>query len=204
MKRGKVMANEDVNVSQKYDVHGEKKRIKTSTLTMIGLMSAVLCVLSPFSIPIPFSPVPISLSLLAIYFTIYLLGMKNGTISCCIYLLIGLAGIPVFSGFSSGPGKLLGPTGGYLIGYIFLALIFGFFIDRWGDNRLLCMAGMVLGTAVCYLFGTIWLAYTAHLPSFMAALSMGVLPYLLGDFIKMIIAVLCAPIIKERLRRAGL
>ena len=78
-------------------------------------MTAVICVLAPFSLPI--GPVPISLTNLAIYFVLYMLGVKRGTISYLVYLLIGLVGVPVFSGFTSGPGKLFGPTGGYLIGY---------------------------------------------------------------------------------------
>ena len=84
-------------------------------LTLVGLMAAVLCILSPLALSIPISPVPISLGTLAIYFVISVLGMKLGTISVVIYILLGLAGIPVFAGYTSGPGKLLGPIGGYII-----------------------------------------------------------------------------------------
>ena len=89
-------------------------------IAMIAVMTAVTCVLAPLSIPI--GPVPISLTNLVIYFSLYILGTKKGTISYVIYLLIGLVGIPVFSSFTGGPGKLFGPTGGYLIGFIPLAL----------------------------------------------------------------------------------
>lgn len=84
-------------------------------------MTAVTCILGPLSVPI--GPVPISLTNLAIYFTVILLGWKKGTVSYVIYLLIGLVGVPVFSSFSAGPAKLFGPTGGYLIGFDFSAMI---------------------------------------------------------------------------------
>ena len=87
---------------------------KIQTMTMVALMTAVTCVLAPFSIPI--GPVPISFTNLAIYLSLYLLGWKMGTASCLLYILIGMVGMPVFSGFSGGIGKLLGPTGGYLLG----------------------------------------------------------------------------------------
>ena len=87
---------------------------KTSFLTTTAIMTAVMCILGPLSIPI--GPVPITLTNLAIYLAMYILGTKRGSAAVCLYLLIGLAGLPVFSGFTGGPGKLLGPTGGYLIG----------------------------------------------------------------------------------------
>ena len=168
---------------------------------MIAVMTAVTCVLAPLSLPI--GPVPISLTNLVIYFSLYILGMKKGTISYLIYLLIGLVGIPVFSSFTGGPGKLFGPTGGYLIGFVPLALIAGFFIDHYRDKKVLCFIGMILGTAVCYALGTAWLAFQAHM-TFQAALMAGVIPFLPGDFIKMILALLIAPQIRKQLNAAGL
>lgn len=175
----------------------------TKSLAIIGLMTAITCILGPLSIPLPFSPVPISLTNLAIYFAIYVLGMKKGSISYLIYLLIGFVGLPVFSAFSSGPAKLFGPTGGYLIGFLFMALICGFFIDKWFQNYILQFAGMILGTAVCYLFGTLWLAHQANL-SFYAALAAGVIPFIPGDLAKIIIALIAGPQIRKRLKKAGL
>lgn len=180
----------------------ETKKLNTKTLTLIGVMTAVICIMGPLSLQLPVSPVPISLGTLAIYFVIYVLGMKKGTISCCIYLLIGFVGIPVFTAFTSGPAKLLGPTGGYLVGYIFMALICGFVVDKT-NNIVLCFLGMLLGTAVLYLFGTIWLAYQADM-TFMAALAAGVLPFIIGDLAKIVIAMAAGGQIKKRLRRAGL
>ncbi len=170
-------------------------------MTLIALMAAVTCVLGPLAVPI--GPVPISLTNLAIYFAIYLLGCRRGTLSCIVYLLIGMAGVPVFSGFSGGFGKLLGPTGGYLIGFIFMALICGLFIDKSHHKPLPSMLGMIVGTAVCYVFGTVWLAYQAGMPM-AAALAAGVLPFLPGDLAKMILAAVIAPQIRHRLAKAGI
>ena len=178
-----------------------KTRFSIHQIAMIAVMTAVTCVLAPLSLPI--GPVPISLTNLVIYFSLYILGMKKGTISYLIYLLIGLVGIPVFSSFTGGPGKLFGPTGGYLIGFIPLALIAGFFIDHYRDKKVLCFIGMILGTAVCYALGTAWLAFQAHM-TFQAALMDGVILFLPGDFIKMILALLIAPQIRKQLNAAGL
>lgn len=176
---------------------------KTKTMVIIGVMAAVTCILGPLSIAIPVSPVPISLTNLAAYFSAYVLGMKRGTVSYLIYLLIGLIGIPVFSAFSGGPSKLFGPTGGYLIGFIFMAVICGFFIEKWESKLYMHLLGKVLGTAVCYLFGTVWLAFQGHM-SFAVALGAGVIPFLPGDFAKIVIALIAGPIIRKQLKKAGL
>ena len=101
---------------------------KIRSMVIIGLNSAILCILGPLSLPI--GPVPISLTNLVIYFSLYLLGAKQGTLSYLIYVLLGLVGLPVFSGFSGGPGKLLGPTGGYIIGFFFLCILSGKWIEQ--------------------------------------------------------------------------
>ena len=159
----------------------------TKQLTLIALMTAVLCVISPFTIPLPFSPIPLSLATFGIYLSCFILGMKKGLVSCILYLLIGIAGIPVFSSFGSGIGKVLGPTGGYLIGYLFLTALGGFFAEHFRNQLFLQLAGLILGTAVCYAFGTIWLAVQMHL-TFSAALTIGVIPYLPGDAAKILAA----------------
>ena len=104
------------NVSATTNPTTPKPGFSTRQLAVIGVMTAVTCILAPFSLPI--GPVPISLTNLAIYFSLYVLGTKYGCVSYLVYLLIGFIGVPVFSGFTSGPGKLLGPTGGYLIGFM--------------------------------------------------------------------------------------
>ena len=176
----------------------ETKRLSTRKLVLIALMTAITCIFAPMAIPIPVSPVPISLTNLVIMISIYVLGFKDATISYIVYLLLGLVGLPVFSGFTGGLGKLAGPTGGYLIGFIFLALIAGLFVDKFPKNRILAVVGMLIGMAITYIFGTEWLAIQLKM-SFVAALSVGVIPYLAGDAVKIIIAIIVGPVLRSRL-----
>ena len=169
---------------------------KTYRLSMTALMTAITCVLAPFSVPV--GPVPISLTNLVIFVSLFLLGWKMGTVSCLVYLLIGLAGLPVFSGFSGGIGKLMGPTGGYIIGFFPMAVLAGLGIERF-QSRFLQFLSMLLGTAVCYAFGTVW--FCAVMGTDMAAaLGACVLPFIPGDMIKMLLALKICPLIQKRLR----
>lgn len=166
-------------------------------MAYISLFTALLCVLSPFAVTLPISPVPFTLGTFVLYITIYIIGLKRGLISFLLYLFLGFVGLPVFAGFTSGPARLLGPTGGYLFGELFLVLVLGLLIKR---SYLL---GLILGTIICYLFGTLWLAGLNQI-SYISALSLGVLPYLLFDAIKILGAFLLAPRIRSRLIKAKL
>lgn len=174
--------------------------MSAQNLALVGVMTAVTCILGPIAIPLPVSPVPITFTTLAIYLAVYVLGTKYGTISCILYLLLGTVGLPIFSGFSGGPAKLAGPTGGYLAGFIFIALIAGFFIESFSGKIFPAVAGMATATAVCYLFGTFWLARQMNL-TFTAALAIGVIPYLIGDTVKIVIAALLGPKLKKAIAR---
>lgn len=177
--------------------------LNVKQLALTGLMTAVLCILGPLSLNIPISPVPISLGFLGIYFICSVLGMKLGTLSVIVYILLGLAGLPVFTGFTGGPGKLFGPTGGYIIGYTFMALLCGLGVDK-GKGRLLpTLAGMILGSAVGYLFGTVWLARQQSI-GFVQALFLGVIPYIPVDIVKLAIGVAVGSRLRRRLLQAGL
>lgn len=167
-------------------------------ITTTALMTAVICILAPLSIPI--GPVPISLTNLAIYFTMYILDTKRGTIAYLIYLLLGLAGLPIFSNFTGGPQKLFGPTGGYLIGFIPMALITGLVVDRFYKKRILCIIVIEASTWICYLFGSAWLMVSMKI-TFKAALMAGVIPFIIEDFIKMVLAGIFGPVLRDRLRR---
>ncbi|MBB5194775.1 biotin transporter BioY [Anaerocolumna cellulosilytica] len=174
--------------------------MKTKDITLIGLMTAILCILGPLTIPLPFSVVPISFTNLVLYITVFLLGWKKGTISYLIYLLIGFVGVPVFSGFSGGPGKVLGPTGGYLLGFLFLAIISGIFNEQFRGKIYMYALGMTVGLFVTYTLGTAWLAYQLDL-SFMAGLFSGVIPYIPGDLMKIAAALLLGPLLHKRIAR---
>lgn len=177
------------------------KKLTTYQLTLTAVMAAVICVLGPISMAIPISPVPISLASMAVYLAVTVLGMKLGTLSCLIYLLLGLVGLPVFSGFSGGFAKLAGPTGGYLIGFLFMIPLTGILFEKTGKSFWKQFGAMVLGTLVCYLFGTVWLCLQLNL-DFIGGLGVGVIPYLPGDTAKIILAALIGPAIVKALKRA--
>lgn len=172
-------------------------------MCFVGLMSAVICIISPFSLAISISPVSITFGLFAIHLSSYILGMRLGLLSCLIYIGIGLIGLPVFSGFTGGVGILAGPTGGYIIGYVFCSAITGAFSDRSEGKRLKCILGMTLGTIACYIFGSIWLSIQAGL-TFWEAVCLGILPYIGFDAVKIALALALGIQLKRALRSAYL
>jgi len=192
------MANESANTKST-----SKPILSVKEMAITALMTAVICILGPWALNIPISPVPISLCSMGIYFVLSVLGIKLGTISVLLYVLLGAVGLPVFSNFSGGFGKLTGPTGGYIIGYLFLALICGFFIQKFPEKLLLHVLGFVLGTVVLYAFGTFWLKVQTGM-TFPAALMAGVIPYIPGDIVKLILAMALGYPLKAQLKKAGL
>ncbi|MCM1308621.1 MAG: biotin transporter BioY [Butyrivibrio sp.] len=172
---------------------------KILNMALIALMTAFLCVVSPFSIQLP-GQVPISLSFMMIYLCVYLLGGIRGTICCVLYLLIGLMGLPVFSSFGSGVGKLAGPTGGYLVGYIFLAAVCGAALYIGKGRLWVYIAGMVLGSAAAYFFGTMWFMYSMQ-TGLKYTLSVCVFPFIPFDLAKIAAAAILGPLLKRLLCR---
>lgn len=149
-------------------------------MTAIALSAAVICVTAPWTVPV--GPVPITLATFSVYLTSSVLGMKKGVAAVAVYLLLGFAGLPVFTYFSGGLQRLVGSTGGYLVGYLPLALICGFFVYKF-KKAWAFPVGMIAGTVVLYAFGTAWyciLTSTKILPAMAAC----VFPFLPGDGIK--------------------
>ncbi len=177
------------------------KKMSVKEMCLSALMAAVLCVASPFSIPV--GPIPLSLATLVIYLTAYVLGWKLGAVSVLIYLLVGILGVPVFSAGRSGIGIIAGPTGGYLIGYLLRVIITGLWVQKNARKILASILVMVAATAVLYTLGTIWLAVSAHMTA-KAAIAAGVLPFLVGDAIKILIAAFLGSALQSRLKSAGL
>lgn len=174
---------------------------KTIALTVTALMTALLCVAGPFSIPL--GPVPLSLATLMIYLAAYILEPADATAAVCIYVLLGLTGLPVFTGFSGGAAKLFGPTGGYILGYIPTAAAAGILMRGCRKSRILCVLSMALATCILYIAGTVWLKYSTGM-SFEAALWAGVIPFIPGDLIKMVMASMLGSTVRSRLLDAGL
>ena len=173
--------------------------MKVKDMTLTAVMAALLCVAGPLVIPA--GPVPLSLASFAVYLAGAVLGKKRGTAATALYLLIGLIGVPVFSGFSGGFQKLAGVTGGYLIGYLPCAFLAGLGAERAekeGRTRPLPLL-MAAGTVVLYAIGTAWfMAQTGN--GLGAALSLCVLPFLPGDATKIAGAVLLTVPVRKAVR----
>lgn len=177
------------------------KKLTIFQIAACAVMTAVLCVLGPMSIPI--GAVPISLATFVLYLMVYILGTTGASISTLVYLLLGLVGLPVFSGYSGGFAKLAGPTGGYLVGYIFIALIGGIILKRSHANTVISALGLVLGTAVLYVFGTAWFVILMDV-TVGYALTVCVLPFILIDLGKIVVATLIGKPVRSALEKAGL
>ena len=161
--------------------------LKTKTLISISLMAAITAVLSQIAVPLPFTPVPINLATLGVFLCGALLGAKYGALSQVVYLLLGFIGLPVFSGFSGGVGVLFGPSGGYIIGYIFAAFCTGLFIKNFPKKFSYYMLSMLIGLMVCYLFGTIWFMCLTK-ATLGKALAACIIPFIPGDALKIVAA----------------
>ncbi|MCJ7856911.1 biotin transporter BioY [Lachnospiraceae bacterium NSJ-143] len=175
-----------------------QNRVTAHEMTYCAISAAVMCILGPMSIPI--GAVPVSFTNLVIYISVFILGMKRTAISYLIYLFIGAFGLPVFSGYTGGFAKFAGPTGGYLIGFIFMSLICGFFAEKF-KNKLVIVFGMILATAVAYAFGTAWFVAITE-SGWGYAFGICVLPFIFGDIVKILISMLAGPAVERRLKKA--
>lgn len=169
-----------------------KQRLSVKEIAYIGIMAALIAICSWISIPMP-TEISFTLQTFAVCVVVGLLGTKRGLITVCIYILVGLIGLPVFSNFRAGIGVLMGATGGYIIGFIFMCLVTGPIIKKFGRSIPVLAGAMILGLMVCYLFGTIWFVEVYAGPSgpvgFVAALWMCVIPYIIPDLVKVALAV---------------
>lgn len=178
-----------------------KNKTTVYTLTTCALFAALMCIAGPLSVPI--GPIPVSLTNLVIYLAIYLLATKGTTVSYIVYLLLGAVGLPVFSGFAGGLGKLAGPTGGYLVGFIFMILVSGIFMEKSKANIWITGVGMILGTLVAYAFGTAWFMFQTK-STLEHALTLCVYPFISFDLGKIVIASLLGQIVRKSLKKTGL
>jgi len=154
-------------------------------LTITGVMAAVMCVLAPWSIQL--GAVPITFATLVIYFIGATVGEKYGIVAVLIYILLGLVGMPVFSGFTGGLSRLVSVTGGFIIGYIPCVYICGIIIKRAKKKMWVYPVAMLLGTIALYMVGTAWYMYQTD-NSFVGGVLVCVLPFLPGDIIKIVMA----------------
>ena len=173
--------------------------MKLRDMTQCGLFAALLSVCAWLSLPI--ADIAFTLQTFGVLLTLALLGGKKGTLSIFLYLLLGAVGLPVFTGFQGGIGVLLGPTGGYLVGFLFSGLAYWLLCGILNTGKTGSLMGMIFGLLVCYLVGSFWfwmLYLSQGSPiGFAAVLAKCVVPYLIPDGIKLAAAWL----LSHRLKR---
>ncbi len=169
------------------------KRSAVADITLILLGSLFVAALAQLSIPLQL--VPITGQTLAVLLVGMALGSRRGALALAAYLAEGVAGLPVLAGGKFGIATLLGPTGGYLVGFVVAAWLVGLLAERGFDRSMLkTLAAMVVGNAVIYLFGVVWLTrFVGSLAGDKGALALGVFPFLAGDAIKAVTAALLLP-----------
>lgn len=168
-------------------------KFRTANLVYIAVGAALIAVCSWISIP---TTVPFTLQTFAVFFVLSLLGGKRGTLSVLVYLLLGAVGVPVFAGFTSGVGILIGNTGGYLLGFLLTGLIYLLAEHFFGSKLPVQIVALVIGLAVCYAFGTMWFmqVYTKAngAVGLGTVLSWCVFPFIPPDLLKLALALVIA------------
>ena len=176
----------------------DQRRAITQVLLVIA-GSAIIAIAAQIAIPIPFSPVPLTLQPLAVLLVGIALGATRGSAAATLYLLEGAAGLPVFAQGHGGALWLIGPTAGYLLSYPFAAFVAGWFSQRgWGSTIARALAGMLVALAIIYAGGWAWLAVLAG-PR--AALAMGIVPFVIADMIKVAIGAALLPSAEKLIAR---
>lgn len=166
-------------------------KISVYDLTRISLLTALIAVSSYIVIPLPFSPVPVTGQTLAIMLCALLLTPKQASLTLVVYLLIGVSGVPVFAGGASGPGVILGPTGGFIIGFIPMAFFISFFKGSSPGLIRYFIVSALGSLVVLNLIGVPWLSWSAGI-SLSQAITVGFWPFLPGGIFKLFVAVLMA------------
>ncbi len=165
------------------------KKINIKDICIIALMTAIIVVCSWMSIPMT---VPVTMQTFAVFLTLLVCGGRNGAFSILIYILLGLIGVPVFSSFKGGTAALFGLTGGYIFGFLLIAFIY-FLTERFiSDKTPAKVISLLLGLIVCYIFGTVWFIHLYNLGddsiTIKAAITMCVIPFIIPDILKLLLA----------------
>lgn len=160
------------------------------SMVYCSLFAIIIALCSYITIPVV---IPFTLQTLGVFIALELLGGKKGTFSVLLYLLLGAVGAPVFSGFRGGIGVLLSNTGGYIVGFVFLAMIYWLITALLGKRLYARILGMTLGLLVCYIFGTLWfaIAYSDinNMSEMIPVLQICILPFIIPDIAKMFLSI---------------
>ena len=175
------------------NIKENKKQFKTIDLAYMALGAVLIAICAWISIP---TTIPFTMQTFAVFFVLLILGGKRGTVAIGIYVLLGAVGVPVFAHFTSGIGILLGNTGGYIVGFIFMGLVYWLIVGLLGKKLWVEILAMVMGIVVLYSFGTAWFmivyAKTNGAVGLAMVLAWCVIPFILPDIIKLALAVALA------------
>ncbi len=172
--------------------------MKHKNIAVTAITAAILCIFSPVSLPV--GAIPISLATFAVCLISAFIPYKQSIVAVIIYILLGAAGLPVFSGFTGGFQQIAGVTGGFIIGYIPCSIIVSFLIGRFPDKKYVYPLSMAGGIAVCYISGTLWYSLQTN-TDIVASIAVCVIPFIAGDIIKICAASAMGIILRKRLKK---
>lgn len=171
---------------------------KALDICQIAMGAIIITLCAWITIP---TAVPFTLQTLGIFTVLQLFGGRKGFLSICLYILMGVIGLPVFSGFAGGPAVLFNVSGGYIIGFLIMALVYRLLTHLLKLKRHLEIVALVIGLLSCYVCGSFWLAYIYGGPQMLLkAFSVGVLPFILPDIIKLILSCTIAKMVGKHIR----
>lgn len=186
-------------MSQSVTVKNPKKTFSTKDITLTAMFTALMVVCS--WITVPAGTIVFTLQIFAIFCALELLGGKNTMLAILTHILLGAVGLPVFSGFKGGIGVLLGPTGGYISGFVIMAAVYWAGTSLLGSRLPVRISLMLLGLILCYTFGTIWFVYGyskgGSAMTFRRATEICVIPFVPFDLLKLALALLISGRIKK-------
>lgn len=178
--------------------------MKTKNMVLTALFAALTIVFAQLIFPLPFTPVPLSLSLLPVFLAGAVLPKKHAAYSQLVYLLLGIAGLPVFAGFKGGAGVLFGPTGGFLLAYPIMAFLTAWILQLIPQKSFaFYFPPMLAALTACYFCGSLWYTFTGHV-SWESALAATVAPFILFDCFKILICSAGAFAINNALKKSNL
>ncbi len=168
-----------------------RQKTKTYNLVYISIFVVLIAICSWISIPLT---VPVTLQTFGVFMAVGLLGGKRGTLAVLVYILMGALGIPVFSGFTGGIGIIAGTTGGYIVGFLFSALLMWGMEKAFGRSTAVLALSMVLGLVLCYAVGTLWFMAVYGASSgaigILTVLGWCVFPFIIPDVAKIVLALI--------------
>ena len=172
----------------------ERINVRVRHLALILAGTILIALAAQISIPVPGSPVPITGQTFGVLLSAGALGFRRGIAATLLYLVLGIVGLPVFAHGSHGTEIILGATGGYLVGFVLAAAVVGRLAELgWDRNLVGAIGAMLIGSALIYAVGVPWLMAVAHF-DLATALDKGMIPYLIGDAIKLALAAAAFPV----------